>query len=62
MTKYEELQEYLKKNQKPVYRDFRAGDNRHSQADITKAKTLLNYQPTHKAEQVLDEIIDWYTD
>lgn len=44
----------------PTYRDFRAGDVRHSQADITKAKTLLGYEPTHKIAQGLDEAMAWY--
>jgi UDP-N-acetylglucosamine/UDP-N-acetylgalactosamine 4-epimerase len=42
------------------YRNFRAGDVRHSQADITKARILLNYQPTQDIKQGLDEAIDWY--
>jgi len=42
------------------YRDFRAGDVRHSQADITKAKTLLNYHPIQDIKQGLDEAMDWY--
>ncbi len=33
-------------NQQPVYREPRAGDIRHSLADITKAKTNLGYLPT----------------
>ena len=44
----------------PIYRDFRAGDVRHSQANIDKAQTLLNYQPTHKIDKGLDEAMDWY--
>lgn len=44
----------------PVYRDFRAGDVRHSQADISKAQELLFYQPSHKIEEGLDEAMDWY--
>jgi UDP-N-acetylglucosamine/UDP-N-acetylgalactosamine 4-epimerase len=48
------------KEQKPVYRDFRAGDVMHSQANIDKAKKLLGYQPTHEIEQGLDESMDWY--
>ena len=31
----------------PAYRDFRAGDVRHSLADISKAHRLLGYEPTH---------------
>lgn len=45
---------------KPVYRDFRAGDVRHSLADITKARSLLNYQPTHKVSEGLAETMEWY--
>jgi len=44
----------------PIYQDFRAGDVRHSQADITKAQTLLNYQPTQDIKQGLNEAMDWY--
>ena len=40
----------------PVYRDFRKGDVRHSLAEITKAKSLLGYQPTHG----LEEAMTWY--
>ena len=45
---------------KPVYRDFRAGDVRHSQASIDKAKELLNYRPQYKVSDGLNEAIDWY--
>jgi UDP-N-acetylglucosamine/UDP-N-acetylgalactosamine 4-epimerase len=45
---------------KPVYRDFRAGDVRHSLADISKAKTLLGYQPTHHIGEGLKEAMGWY--
>jgi UDP-N-acetylglucosamine 4-epimerase len=38
----------LIKAAKPRYLDFRAGDVRHSQADITKAMQLLGYMPTYK--------------
>ncbi|MCP4289370.1 MAG: Vi polysaccharide biosynthesis UDP-N-acetylglucosaminuronic acid C-4 epimerase TviC [Gammaproteobacteria bacterium] len=46
----------------PVYRDFRAGDVRHSLADIGKARRLLGYAPTHRIDQGLDEAMDWYVD
>jgi UDP-N-acetylglucosamine/UDP-N-acetylgalactosamine 4-epimerase len=42
------------------YRDFRAGDVRHSQADISKAKTLLGYEPSHAVDQGLEDSMDWY--
>jgi UDP-N-acetylglucosamine/UDP-N-acetylgalactosamine 4-epimerase len=46
--------------QKPVYRNFRAGDVRHSLADITKAKCLLGYEPTQRAREGLDLAMAWY--
>ena len=45
---------------KPIYRDFRAGDVRHSQANIDKAQALLDYQPKYLIEQGMDEAMDWY--
>ena len=44
----------------PIYREFRAGDVLHSQADISKAKNLLGYEPSHKISAGLDEAMDWY--
>ncbi|MDC3391596.1 NAD-dependent epimerase/dehydratase family protein [Candidatus Thioglobus sp.] len=44
----------------PVYRDFRSGDVRHSLADISKAKRLLNYNPKYKISKGMDEAMDWY--
>ncbi len=46
----------------PTYRDFRAGDVRHSLADITKAKELLGYEPSHRIGVGLEEAMDWYVD
>lgn len=44
----------------PVYRDFRAGDVRHSQASVEKIEKLLSYQSTHKINQGINLAIDWY--
>jgi UDP-N-acetylglucosamine/UDP-N-acetylgalactosamine 4-epimerase len=44
----------------PTYRDFRAGDVLHSQADISKAQRLLGYAPTHTIDQGLDAAMLWY--
>lgn len=44
----------------PVYRDFRAGDVRHSQADIGKAQRLLGYAPTHRLAEGVAEAMPWY--
>jgi UDP-N-acetylglucosamine 4-epimerase len=45
---------------KPIYRDFRAGDVRHSLADISKAQRLLGYDPTHVVGDGLAEAMAWY--
>ncbi len=42
------------------YTDFRAGDIRHSNADISKAKELLGYNPKYNIEQGLDLALSWY--
>lgn len=45
----------------PVYRDFRAGDVRHSQADISKAKKFLAYEPGHDINSGIAKAMPWYT-
>lgn len=47
-------------NTQPIYRDFRAGDVRHSQADISKAQRLLGYAPTHALAAGVGEAMPWY--
>lgn len=44
----------------PVYRDFRAGDVRHSQADVSKARTLLGYEPAFAIMDGISEVMPWY--
>lgn len=44
----------------PVYREFRHGDARASQADIDKARRLLGYRPVWGIRQGLARSIDWY--
>ena len=46
----------------PVYRGFRSGDVRHSQADINKAQQLLGYWPSHTIINGLEEAMDWYVE
>ena len=48
------------KNKKPIYRDFRAGDVRHSQANIDKAQALLDYRPKYMISDGMDKAMDWY--
>jgi UDP-N-acetylglucosamine/UDP-N-acetylgalactosamine 4-epimerase len=47
-------------DQKPIYREFRAGDVRHSLADISKAQKLLNYSPQYRIRQGLQMALGWY--
>lgn len=47
---------------KPLHRDFRAGDVRHSQADISKARRLLGYEPTHRLDEGIRVAMPWYID
>jgi UDP-N-acetylglucosamine 4-epimerase len=50
------------KDLRPVYQAARAGDVRHSHADISKARELLGYNPTHDVETGLAEALDWYVE
>lgn len=45
---------------KPVYRDFRAGDVRHSQADISKASSKLGYAPEFRIMDGIAKAMPWY--
>ena len=56
-ARYPHLKDY-----KPNYRDFRAGDVRHSLADIGKAARLLGYVPSHRIDQGLQESLTWYVE
>ena len=44
----------------PQYRDFRAGDVRHSQADIAKARNLLAYEGQFRLQVGVDQAMPWY--
>jgi len=43
----------------PIYKEERAGDVKDSQADITKARTLLGYEPIVGLEEGLRRTIEW---
>ena len=47
-------------SQAPIYRDFRPGDVRHSLADISKARRLLGFAPSHDIQAGLELAMDWY--
>jgi len=44
----------------PMHRPERAGDVKHSLADISKAKTLLGYDPAVSVEEGLRRTWEWY--
>jgi UDP-N-acetylglucosamine 4-epimerase len=54
------LRMLLQKDFQPVYRPFRAGDVRHSLADISLARERLGYAPTHSLTSGLREALSWY--
>ncbi|MFA0602768.1 NAD-dependent epimerase/dehydratase family protein, partial [Vibrio sp. 10N.222.49.E4] len=44
----------------PTYREFRAGDVRHSQADISKARSKISYIPRYDIKKGIDKAVIWY--
>lgn len=46
----------------PNFAPFRAGDVRHSLADISKARQQLGFEPTHDVRAGMDEAVRWYID
>ena len=44
----------------PIHDEFRPGDVRHSQADITLARRQLGYEPTHDVRSGLRASLPWY--
>ena len=46
--------------QKPKYQDFRAGDVRHSLADISKAQKLLGFAPQYRIGDGINIALEWY--
>jgi UDP-N-acetylglucosamine 4-epimerase len=47
-------------DRKATYRDFRAGDVRHSLADISKARELIGYEPKFSVRDGLAKSAEWY--
>ncbi|MCL9781551.1 NAD-dependent epimerase/dehydratase family protein [Vibrio sp. S4M6] len=50
------------KVQSPAYQDFRAGDVRHSQADISRATDELGYAPSHRIAEGVVETVKWFVE
>lgn len=57
---YYKLCKALGKNIEPIFGPDRPGDIKHSNADISKAKKLLRYEPEYDFERGLNEAIEWY--
>jgi len=57
---YYGLCEALQIKREPVFGPDRAGDIKHSNADISKAKNLLGYDPEFSFEEGIKLAIDWY--
>jgi len=63
MTRYEQIQTALRRHQvrqRALRGRFRAGDVRHSQADIGKAQRLLGYAPQETCESGIRKTVAWY--
>ncbi len=59
---YRTIKDALGVNIEPVFGPARAGDIRHSNADISQAKELLNYNPDWSFERGIKAAINWYVD
>jgi len=64
-TLYSSIKNALEENEvnykkEPIYRDFRDGDVRHSQADISKISKLLGYSPEFRIQEGISKAMPWY--
>lgn len=57
---FELCKSHLNSDWAPTYREPRAGDIRHSLADISLARKLLKYEPTFRFEEGLKETINYF--
>ncbi len=54
------INQLLGKHVKPIYAPARAGDVKHSLADITAARKLISFRPVTLFREGLEKSIDWY--
>lgn len=54
------IREALGQGKPPVYAEERAGDVKHSMADISLARELIGYDPKVMFEEGIRKTIDWY--
>lgn len=57
---YNKICKLLEKNINPIYGPDRAGDIKHSNADISKARKMLGYDPDYSFADGIVLAIDWY--
>lgn len=57
---YHDLTKALRVEIEPIFGPERPGDIKHSNADISKAKELLGYDPEWSFERGIKEVIEWY--
>lgn len=57
---YNHLTKALNKNIEPIFGPERPGDIKHSNADISKAKEMIGYDPDWSFEEGIEEAIEWY--
>lgn len=57
---YHELCKALGKDIEPIFGPDRPGDIKHSNADISKARELLGYDPEWSFERGIEAAIEWY--
>ena len=57
---YNGLTSSLGIDREPIYGPDRAGDIKHSNADISKAKELLGYNPDWSFDRGIQAAIEWY--
>ncbi len=59
-TLFNTVRDLLGSKVEPIYADPRAGDVKDSQADISKARRVLGYQPSVTFEDGLAKTVEWY--
>jgi UDP-N-acetylglucosamine 4-epimerase len=45
-----------------IHQDFRPGDVRHSQADTSKIRSALGFEPTHDLARGIEQTLEWYVE
>ena len=54
------IQNHTRIEKAPIYREFRIGDVRHSQADISKSQKKLGYEPQFSIQNGVQVAMPWY--